>query len=108
MDLDFDVLNFDTIDKIIAQLSYQLYQNLKRQNPSPYMYYLNMDEPIVVGSSPESFVKVKGDTVVTNPIAGTIKRGKNEAEDIENEKLLKRVHIAQLPLVFQFLKFPSH
>lgn len=73
----------------LQQLSYQLYQNLKRQNPSPYMYYLNMDEPIVVGSSPESFVKVKGDTVVTNPIAGTIKRGKNEAEDIENEKLLK-------------------
>lgn len=73
----------------LKQLSYQLYQNLKRQNPSPYMYYLNMDEPIVVGSSPESFVKVKGDTVVTNPIAGTIKRGKNEAEDIENEKLLK-------------------
>lgn len=73
----------------LKQLAYQLYQNLKRQNPSPYMYYLNMDEPIVVGSSPESFVKVKGDTVVTNPIAGTIKRGKNEAEDIENEKLLK-------------------
>lgn len=73
----------------LQQLSYQLYQNLKRQNPSPYMYYLNMDEPIVVGSSPESFVKVKCDTVVTNPIAGTIKRGKNEAEDIENEKLLK-------------------
>ncbi|PTL10796.1 anthranilate synthase component I [Staphylococcus gallinarum] len=73
----------------LQQLSYQLYQNLKRQNPSPYMYYLNMDEPIVVGSSPESFVKVKGDTVVTNTIAGTIKRGKNEAEDIENEKLLK-------------------
>ncbi|MCD8909007.1 anthranilate synthase component I [Staphylococcus gallinarum] len=73
----------------LKQLSYQLYQNLKRRNPSPYMYYLNMDEPIVVGSSPESFVKVKGDTVVTNPIAGTIKRGKNEAEDIENEKLLK-------------------
>ncbi|MCD8916959.1 anthranilate synthase component I [Staphylococcus gallinarum] len=73
----------------LQQLSYQLYQNLKRQNPSPYMYYLNMDDPIVVGSSPESFVKVKGDTVVTNPIAGTIKRGKNEAEDIGNEKLLK-------------------
>ncbi|MDN6412621.1 anthranilate synthase component I [Staphylococcus gallinarum] len=73
----------------LQQLSYQLYQNLKRQNPSPYMYYLNMDDPIVVGSSPESFVKVKGDTVVTNPIAGTIKRGKNETEDIENEKLLK-------------------
>lgn len=75
--------------KHLQQLSYQLYQNLKRQNPSPYMYYLNIDDPIVVGSSPESFVKVKGDTVVTNPIAGTIKRGKNETEDIENEKILK-------------------
>ena len=59
----------------LQQLSYQLYQNLKRQNPSPYMYYLNFDEPIIVGSSPESFVKVKGQNVVTNPIAGTIKRG---------------------------------
>jgi len=71
------------------QLSYQLYQNLKRRNPSPYMYYLNMDHPIIVGSSPESFVKVQGQTVVTNPIAGTIKRGKNEAEDRANEDKLK-------------------
>lgn len=72
----------------IQSLSYQLYQNLKRQNPSPYMYYLNLDEPIIVGSSPESFVKVKGQTVVTNPIAGTIKRGATEAEDYKNEQQL--------------------
>ena len=72
----------------LQQLSYQLYQNLKRQNPSPYMYYLNFDEPIIVGSSPESFVKVKGQTVVTNPIAGTIKRGTTDKEDVENEKQL--------------------
>lgn len=72
----------------IQLLSYQLYQNLKRQNPSPYMYYLNLDEPIIVGSSPESFVKVKGQTVVTNPIAGTIKRGATEAEDYKNEQQL--------------------
>ncbi len=37
------------------QLSYQLYQNLKRRNPSPYMYFINMGGPIIVGSSPESF-----------------------------------------------------
>ena len=72
----------------LQQLSYQLYQNLKRQNPSPYMYYLNFDEPIIVGSSPESFVKVKGQNVVTNPIAGTIKRGATDKEDLENEKQL--------------------
>ncbi|PTJ16342.1 anthranilate synthase component I [Staphylococcus succinus] len=69
-------------------LSYQLYRNLKRQNPSPYMYYINMGYEIIVGSSPESFVKTKGKTVVTNPIAGTIKRGKNNQEDLENEKEL--------------------
>lgn len=76
-------------DQQLQAMSYQLYQNLKRQNPSPYMYYLNMDQPIVVGSSPESFVKVKGQTVVTNPIAGTIKRGATEAEDQANEASLK-------------------
>ncbi|MCD8850501.1 anthranilate synthase component I [Staphylococcus xylosus] len=73
----------------LQQLSYQLYQNLKRQNPSPYMYYMNMDEPIIVGSSPESFVKVQGETVITNPIAGTIKRGATEDEDKINEAQLK-------------------
>ena len=73
----------------LQQLSYQLYQNLKRQNPSPYMYYMNMDEPIIVGSSPESFVKVQGETVITNPIAGTIKRGATEDEDKLNETQLK-------------------
>ncbi|SCT78231.1 anthranilate synthase component I [Staphylococcus xylosus] len=73
----------------LQQLSYQLYQNLKRQNPSPYMYYMNMDEPIIVGSSPESFVKVQGETVITNPIAGTIKRGATEDEDKINETQLK-------------------
>ncbi|WP_251942984.1 anthranilate synthase component I [Staphylococcus sp. Marseille-Q5304] len=73
----------------LQQLSYQLYQNLKRQNPSPYMYYLNIDQPIIVGSSPESFVKVKDQKVVTNPIAGTIKRGQTEEEDYANEQQLK-------------------
>lgn len=69
-------------------LTFQLYKNLKRQNPSPYMYYLNLDNPIIVGSSPESFVKVQKGKVITNPIAGTIKRGKNAEEDIKNAELL--------------------
>ncbi|MDN6232386.1 MAG: chorismate-binding protein, partial [Staphylococcus simulans] len=72
----------------LHDLSYQLYRKLKRQNPSPYMYYLNIDEPIIVGSSPESFVKVKGNEVVTNPIAGTIKRGQTPEEDEANAQQL--------------------
>ncbi|ARJ50595.1 anthranilate synthase component I [Staphylococcus lutrae] len=62
-------------------LTYQLYQKLKRNNPSPYMFYVNMGGPILVGSSPESFVKVKAGKVMTNPIAGTTKRGMTEEED---------------------------
>ncbi|MDA3101231.1 chorismate-binding protein, partial [Staphylococcus pseudintermedius] len=62
-------------------LTYQLYQKLKRNNPSPYMFYFNMGGPILVGSSPESFVKVKSGKVMTNPIAGTIKRGTTDEED---------------------------
>lgn len=70
------------------QLSYQLYQNLKRRNPSPYMYFINMGGPIIVGSSPESFVKVHDSEVITNPIAGTIKRGKTIEEDEHNASQL--------------------
>ncbi|MCD2138386.1 anthranilate synthase component I [Salinicoccus halitifaciens] len=69
-------------------LTFQLYKNLKRQNPSPYMYYLNFDDPIIVGSSPESFVKVEKGKVITNPIAGTIKRGRDAEEDSVNAELL--------------------
>lgn len=68
----------------LHQLSFQLYQKLKRQNPSPYMYYINMNQPIIIGSSPESFVKVHNGRVVTNPIAGTIQRGQTPEEDQSN------------------------
>ena len=52
------------------------------------MYYLNKSIPIVVGSSPESFVKVKDGLVYTNPIAGTTKRGANKDEDMKNSHAL--------------------
>lgn len=68
--------------------SYRLYQNLKRKNPSPYMFYVNMSDDILVGSSPESFVRVRGDQVMTNPIAGTAKRGRTIDEDYKIEKAL--------------------
>ena len=60
----------------LHQLTFQLYQNLKRQNPSPYMYYINKDVPIVIGSSPESFVKGKRWKSLYESIAGTIKEVK--------------------------------
>lgn len=66
-------------------LKLQIYKNLKRQNPSPYMYYIDDEERTIIGSSPESFIKKQGDVITTNPIAGTNKRGLTEEEDKQNE-----------------------
>ncbi|MCY1027471.1 anthranilate synthase component I [Mammaliicoccus sciuri] len=66
-------------------LKLQIYKNLKRQNPSPYMYYIDDEERTIIGSSPESFIKKQDDIITTNPIAGTNKRGQTEEEDKQNE-----------------------
>ena len=59
-------------------------------NPSPYMYFLDMDDFQIIGSSPEILVKLEDKKVTVRPIAGTRPRGSNENEDIQNEKdLLK-------------------
>ena len=58
-----------------------LYRALRSLNPSPYMYYLNLGDHHVVGSSPEILVRVADDEVMVRPIAGTRPRGKTEKED---------------------------
>ena len=66
--------------------SFELYSALRQINPSPYMYYLNLDECEVVGSSPEILVRLEDSNITLRPIAGTRKRGANEEEDKNNEK----------------------
>lgn len=58
-----------------------VYRVLRATNPSPYMYYLKMDDEVIVGTSPEALVKVDGQRVETRPIAGTRPRGKTPEED---------------------------
>ncbi|WP_058308819.1 anthranilate synthase component I [Gracilibacillus massiliensis] len=60
---------------------FTFYRRLRVSNPSPYMYFIDFDDYIVLGASPESLIKTTGKHVVTNPIAGTRPRGKSEAED---------------------------
>lgn len=67
----------------------QFYLNLRRINPSPYMFFLDFPERSIVGSSPEILVKVEGRKVVTRPIAGTRRRGKSEADDEAMEQELR-------------------
>ena len=63
------------------QEGFALYKELRELNPSPYLYYFNFGDFEVIGSSPEMIVKKQDDRVYTCPIAGTRKRGCNDAED---------------------------
>jgi len=58
-----------------------LYCALRRLNPSPYLYCLNLDDHHVVGSSPEILVRAENNEVTVRPIAGTRVRGKTPDED---------------------------
>jgi anthranilate synthase component I len=58
-----------------------MYRVLRLVNPSPYMYVLQHPEATVVGSSPEALVQVRDSRVISRPIAGTRRRGRNEEHD---------------------------
>ncbi len=67
-----------------------IYRALRKVNPSPYLFYLKLDDEILIGSSPEILVRMENDIVETRPIAGTRRRGKTEKEDKELEEDLKQ------------------
>ena len=60
-----------------------LYRALRSINPSPYMFYYDMGDHHVVGSSPEILARLEGNTVTVRPIAGTRPRGKTQQQDLE-------------------------
>jgi anthranilate synthase component 1 len=60
-----------------------LYRALRSINPSPYMFYYDMGDHHVVGSSPEILARLEGKTVTVRPIAGTRPRGKTPQQDID-------------------------
>jgi anthranilate synthase component 1 len=61
--------------------SFALYRSLRRTNPSPFLFHLNLDGFAIVGSSPEILVRLRDGIVTIRPIAGTRPRGKTKAED---------------------------
>lgn len=65
-----------------------LYRALRRVNPSPFLYFLDLPGFALVGSSPEILVRVRDGEVTIRPIAGTRPRGKTPAEDKANEASL--------------------
>ena len=62
---------------------FKIYRALRSINPSPYSFYLNFPEIRIIGSSPEVLVRVRDQRVLTRPLAGTRRRGKDSREDQE-------------------------
>ncbi len=68
---------------------FDLYRALRLVNPSPYLYFLQFDDELLVGSSPELLVRKNGRTVEVRPIAGTRPRGRDSGEDQRLEAELR-------------------
>lgn len=60
-----------------------IYRALRKSNPSPYMYFLKLGDESIIGASPEMLVRCRGTQLDYRPIAGTRRRGADEAEDLE-------------------------
>jgi anthranilate synthase component 1 len=83
------ILDGDIFQVVLAQRydidleadPFDFYRVLRQVNPSPYMYFLRHPDITIVGSSPEPMVQVLGSRVISRPIAGTRRRGRDEAHD---------------------------
>jgi len=75
-----------------------LYRALRRVNPSPYLFLLELEEVALVGSSPETLVKLEGRRASVNPIAGTTSPGPGDAERLLTSEKDKAEHVMLVDL----------
>ena len=84
----FQVVLSQRLETKLHTDAFAIYRALRRVNPAPYLFFLQLGPDCVLGSSPEMLVKVTGDNVEYRPIAGTRPRGKDLAEDLRLEREL--------------------
>jgi anthranilate synthase component 1 len=76
----------------------ELYRALRRVNPSPYLFLLELGDLALVGSSPETVVKCEGSRAALNPIAGTIAPGEGDAEALLSSEKDRAEHVMLVDL----------
>ncbi len=79
-----DVIQIVLSQRFSADLTvdpFDIYRSLRTLNPSPYMFFLRLDDTLVVGASPEVMVRKEGEQVELRPIAGTRPRGRSREDD---------------------------
>ncbi len=81
----FQVVLSQRFQRKIEKKPIEIYNHLRKSNPSPFMFYFNYEDFNVLGSSPEILVRLRKNRVTIRPIAGTRPRGKNDKEDKKYE-----------------------
>jgi anthranilate synthase component 1 len=81
----FQVVLSQRFERKIEKKPIEIYNHLRKSNPSPFMFYFNYEDFNILGSSPEILVRLRKGEVTIRPIAGTRPRGKNSKEDKKNE-----------------------
>ncbi len=81
----FQVVLSQRFERKINKTPIEIYNHLRKSNPSPFMFYFNYKDFNILGSSPEILVRLRGGEVTIRPIAGTRPRGKNSKGDKKYE-----------------------
>ena len=93
----FQVVLSQRFERKINKKPIEIYNYLRKSNPSPFMFYFNYNDFNVLGSSPEILVRLRNNEINIRPIAGTRPRGQTLKEDkkFENELLKDKKELSE-------------
>ena len=94
----FQVVLSQRAERPTSASALDLYRALRRVNPSPYLFLLELDGVSLIGSSPETLVKCEGRRASVNPIAGTTERGPGDAERLLASEKDRAEHVMLVDL----------
>src|SRR5213076_2781162 len=94
----FQIVLSQRAERRTALTPVALYRSLRRVNPSPYMFLLELGDLALIGSSPETLVKCEGDLATLNPIAGTAPLGEGDAERLLASEKDRAEHVMLVDL----------
>ena len=82
----FQVVLSQRFERKFEKKPLEIYNYLRKTNPSPFMFYFNFEDFKILGSSPEILVRLRNNEITIRPIAGTRPRGKNQLQDLKFKK----------------------
>ena len=94
----FQIVLAQRAERPTSASALELYRSLRRVNPSPYLFLLELDGLALVGSSPETLVKADGRQASLNPIAGTTRPGEGDAERLLGSEKDRAEHVMLVDL----------